>query len=78
MVSIRVEQKNQQVVLLVENPYRETASDERHSGNQMALENIVHRLQALYGDKVQFTSGLVDQRYRTCLSYPDQSEHRRV
>ncbi|EAT13020.1 histidine kinase [Bermanella marisrubri] len=42
----------------------------KKSGNQMALQNIEHRLQALYGDSVKMQSEQCDQEYKMIIEYP--------
>lgn len=41
-----------------------------HQGNRMALENIRHRLEALYGTSVEVDSEAGEQQYEIRISYP--------
>lgn len=56
------------VRLSVRNPRPEAAST--HRGNRMALENIRHRLQALYGEEASVEAGPEGDQYQVLISYP--------
>lgn len=57
-----------QVELSVGNPKPE--GNAHHKGNRMALENIRHRLQALYGDDIAVESRPQAQHYDIAIRYP--------
>ncbi len=56
--------------LSVHNPCVLLPSVVSDQSNQMALDNIRHRLQALYGERARLTGYREDNRYITRLSYP--------
>ena len=56
--------------LSVRNP--KPPGDGHHKGNRMALENILHRLQALYGDQVAVESRPQEKEYEIEIRYPLQ------
>ena len=56
--------------LSVSNP--KPPGDGHHKGNRMALENILHRLQALYGDQVAVESRPQEKEYEIEIRYPLQ------
>lgn len=56
----------------VSNPLPEQAS--QHRGNRMALENIRHRLEALYGQRASVVSSAEDGHYEVVISYPLEKE----
>lgn len=56
------------VQVSVRNPLPQAKST--HVGNKMALENIRHRLQALYGEQASVDAGPVDDQYQVLISYP--------
>jgi two-component system sensor histidine kinase AlgZ len=60
------------VRIRVENPVTRGAAPaaSTHRGNRMALENIRHRLQAMYGPQAGVISGSEDGTYGTTLQYP--------
>ena len=66
-VDINIQYDNQRLSIVVSNPYIEVV---RASGNHMALQNIEHRLKALYGDEASLTVEKDERNYRVCLQYP--------
>ena len=60
------------VTIRVENPVgpEPAGRDPGHRGNRMALENIRHRLAALYGPSASLVSAREDGTYGTTLRYP--------
>jgi two-component system sensor histidine kinase AlgZ len=70
MVTIRALAHNGNLVLSVSNPKPE--GDGHHKGNRMALENIRHRLEALYGDHVAVESRPQKKEYEIEIQYPLQ------
>ncbi|MCG8392261.1 MAG: sensor histidine kinase [Pseudomonadales bacterium] len=70
MVTIRALKQDGCLVLSVSNPKPE--GDGHHKGNRMALENIRHRLEALYGDEVAVESRPQQKEYEIEIRYPLQ------
>ncbi|MBQ0754475.1 MAG: sensor histidine kinase [Gammaproteobacteria bacterium] len=56
------------VRLSVRNPC--PAGESTHRGNRMALDNIRHRLQALYGEEASVEARPVGDQYQVLISYP--------
>lgn len=72
VVRINVVQGDLQIE--VENPQPQQVLNDRHeTGNQMALENIRHRLAALYGDQIQMDAQIHGQTYISRIRYPLQA-----
>lgn len=70
-VRIEVRHADGQVRIRVENPVGEEPRDGAgHRGNRMALENIRHRLLALYGPRAGVESARHAGSYGTTLHYP--------
>lgn len=75
-VTVQVTYGNGVVRIRVTNPVGATVPADRgesaaaHRGNRMALENIRHRLQALYGPGARITAGRDGDSYGTELQYP--------
>lgn len=67
-------QKGQRLVIDIENPLPDPLmqeSDERaHSGNQIALGNIRHRLATLYGEGAKLYTAREDRAFRVRLTLP--------
>jgi len=70
VVTIRALAENGDLVLSVSNPKPEGGG--HHQGNRMALENIRHRLEALYGDEVAVESRPQQKEYEIEIRYPLQ------
>ena len=68
VVTVRAVLEGQKLVLSVRNP--RPSGESPHVGNRMALENIRHRLQALYGDEARVEARPMDDQYETLISYP--------
>lgn len=68
LVEVSAAQKEDLLVLSVRNPRPEGESP--HQGNRMALENIRHRLQALYGDRARVEARPTSTHYEVVISYP--------
>lgn len=59
------------VDILVSNPIPKQALSERHEkGNKMALENIRHRLNVLYGEDVKMDTRVKEQEFIMQINYP--------
>jgi two-component system sensor histidine kinase AlgZ len=72
-VSVRVDYRDGVVQIRVENPVAPEATGapaSGHRGNRMALDNIRHRLQAVYGPQARLITGREDGTYGTTLQYP--------
>ncbi|MEX2321104.1 MAG: hypothetical protein WD668_07105, partial [Saccharospirillum sp.] len=79
---IRCREKNSQLIIEIENPLvraapepaREPRVERRQAprGNQVALQNIRHRLATLYGDTAKLFAAADDQTYRVRLTLPAQ------
>lgn len=79
---IRCREKNSQLIIEIENPLvrprdsvetvNEPETDRRRTprGNQVALENIRHRLATLYGDSAKLYAAEDDRTYRVRLTLP--------
>jgi two-component system sensor histidine kinase AlgZ len=76
-VKVDMNTENNRVFLQVSNPISDTPikvkanSAHKESGNQMALENIRHRLQALYGESVLMTTQLNSDQFIITIEYPN-------
>jgi two-component system sensor histidine kinase AlgZ len=76
-VKVDMNTENNRVFLQVSNPISDTPikartnSPHKESGNQMALENIRHRLQALYGESVLMTTQLNSDQFIITIEYPN-------
>lgn len=68
LVSVQAAVQDGQVRLSVRNP--RPPSESNHNGNRMALENIRHRLQALYSKQARVEAGPVGDQYEVLISYP--------
>jgi len=71
-VNVSVKQNEEWANIRVENPLpsRTINNDRKETGNQMALENIRHRLHALYGESVTMKVEQTDQVYIMNIQYP--------
>ncbi|MDX1802673.1 MAG: sensor histidine kinase, partial [Alcanivorax sp.] len=70
VVNIRAQAREGQLVLSISNP--KPPGEGHHSGNRMALENIRHRLEALYGEAVTLETRPQEQQYEVEIRYPLQ------
>ncbi|EKF75461.1 two-component system sensor protein, alginate biosynthesis [Alcanivorax hongdengensis A-11-3] len=71
LVVIRACAEDGMLSLTVRNPKPEVGG-QSHNGNRMALENIQHRLEALYGDRVVVDSRPAKEQYEIEIRYPLQ------
>lgn len=70
-VSVSIREEDDLVQIDVTNPVPTQPLSTRHEqGNQMALDNIQHRLRALYGDGIQMRSQQTEDRYVCHIEYP--------
>ncbi len=67
-VQVRGEVRDDMVRLSVSNALPDTHS--QHGGNRMALDNIRHRLTALYGERARVRSRELEDRYEVEIVYP--------
>jgi two-component system sensor histidine kinase AlgZ len=76
-VKVIINTINNRVFLQVSNPISDkpinnrATSNYKESGNHMALENIRHRLQALYGEDVLMTTDLNNDQFNITIEYPN-------
>lgn len=70
LVTIRAVEVDGMLLLSVSNP--KPSGDGHHKGNRMALENIRHRLEALYGDQVGVEARPQEKEYEIEIRYPLQ------
>ncbi|MGK0442182.1 MAG: two-component system sensor histidine kinase AlgZ [Pseudohongiellaceae bacterium] len=75
-VSVEAVYDNQWLTVTISNPYNPKQG--HHSGNQMAIPNIEHRLKALYGEKASLVTERSENNsqhlYRVTVSYPVTEE----
>ncbi|MFP5382912.1 MAG: sensor histidine kinase [Gammaproteobacteria bacterium] len=69
-VRLAMDYRDGQVRIHIENPVTTAPADTSHQGNRMALENIRHRLQALYGPTAGVEGHPEGDTYGTTLHYP--------
>ncbi len=72
-VTIHLDNQEKLLVVTITNPLpgRTHQSEENQSkGNQMALKNIQHRLEAIYGDKGSLKQSIENEHFVTVLSFP--------
>ena len=68
-VQVHAEVRDEMVRLSVSNALPEQHS--QHGGNRMALDNIRHRLTALYGQRARVSARELDYRYEVEIVYPN-------
>lgn len=68
VVTVQAVAEGEKLLLSVRNP--RPLGESTHVGNRMALENIRHRLQALYGDEARVEARPMDDQYEALISYP--------
>lgn len=69
-ISVRIWFERDRVNVQIENPLPPESARSHAEGNRMALNNIRSRLHVLYGGRAELSSGQIEGRYRTALSYP--------
>ncbi|MDE1461428.1 sensor histidine kinase [Spartinivicinus poritis] len=69
-ISIEGQYDNQQLTISIHNPVDAAYIAEPKSGNQMAIQNIAARLQALYGKQASLSVQQKEAGFVTQLSYP--------
>lgn len=74
VVTVAATVKDGRVLLSVRNP--RPSGESPHRGNRMALENIRHRLQALYGEEARVDARPLDDQYEVVVSYPLKKDAR--
>ncbi|HET8708639.1 MAG TPA: histidine kinase, partial [Pseudomonadales bacterium] len=73
-VKISVTIEGEKIKVRISNPFHPDASDHNQKGNRMALENIRHRLQTLYGDNANLTNSISNDIYCAELTLPLHSK----
>jgi two-component system sensor histidine kinase AlgZ len=68
-VLVRIERRDDRVLMLIENPWCEPMSGAR-AGNHMALDNIRERLMLFFDDEARIVSGVERARYRVQIDIP--------
>lgn len=78
-VRIEVSAKDHYVYLMIQNPAPQ-AEEHRHSGNRMALDNTLARLQGLFGGAAVLKHSRQNDTYTVTLRLPRQtvSQHQRL
>jgi two-component system sensor histidine kinase AlgZ len=69
VVFINIQMQQSRLHIKVSNPVCMTIHQRHESGNQMALENILHRLQALYGHDASSTTEQDEETFTIHLQY---------
>ncbi len=69
-ISVRLWYENEEVKVEITNPLPPENTRSRSQGNQMALNNIRSRLNALYGARAELTTATRDGLHVTSLTYP--------
>lgn len=67
-IQIRMLLKSSRIMLIIENPYRESA--EGVSGNRMAMDNIRHRLQLYFGMEASCKTLAINDCFQVTLTLP--------
>lgn len=70
IVRVALRYQEGEVLIHVQNPVPGESSRSPHEGNRMAIENIRHRLAALYGADAGLECGRTGASYGTTLHYP--------
>ena len=71
-LSIKIKQDHIQI--LIDNPIPTLTISQTDKGNQMALENIRHRMQLYYGNSSDLTVKTTAERYQVMLTIPLKSQ----
>ena len=74
VVSINIYMEQSRLHIKVSNPICRAQHQRHESGNQMALENIQHRLQALYGHDASSTTDQDEKTFTIHLHYNHQPQ----
>lgn len=70
VIDIQVNVDDRQVSILIENPVSAHGDVNETRGNQIAMDNIRHRLQAHFGAEAKFEAQSLEQHFQVRLSYP--------
>ena len=70
VIDIQIAADTRRVSIVIENPVNAGGDVNETRGNQIAMDNIRHRLQAHFGAEARFEAQLLDQQFRVELSYP--------
>ncbi len=73
VVLVHIYEAQEQLIIRLENPVPQ-GEYSHEAGNRMAIENIRHRLQAIYGDEAKLVTERDETTFRTTVSYPLGSE----
>lgn len=76
LVDIRVSSDAEHVTISVRNPLARAGDSAARSGNQLALENVRHRLAAHYGARAVMWAAVEGDVYTTKISYPLTAKHK--
>lgn len=68
-VVVEIFERDDQLVIRLENPLPQ-GSYSHKAGNRMAIENIRHRLQAIYGEEAGLITEQDETTFQTTVSYP--------
>lgn len=71
VISILIEIIDQQVNIVISNPFQPVIQQKRREHNGIAVENVKQRLQMYYGDSVKFINYQGDMLYTTVINYRD-------
>ncbi|MGQ9424891.1 sensor histidine kinase [Gilvimarinus sp. F26214L] len=69
-VEIWLEARHNQLRITVRNPLPRRTEENVRPGNRMAMDNILNRLAALYGDRAAFRAEAEDDTFRTEIRIP--------
>ena len=71
-IDIRIYESDKTLKMTIVNPLADkmTTGSHGHHGNRLALHNIEHRLQSMYGDKAKITATQTETEYVCILSLP--------
>jgi two-component system sensor histidine kinase AlgZ len=70
-ISIQLRQQDREIYIKVCNPVSPDLQASSHiKGNQLALENLRHRLQVYYSNMATLTAGRVNNHFEVCIQCP--------
>ncbi|MFL0811147.1 MAG: sensor histidine kinase [Agarilytica sp.] len=70
VVRVDVSVKNEEVKIVIRNPFDETLIKTRRQSNGIALDNIRNRLMAFYGERARFTIEKGNNEFQVSIIYP--------
>tara|TARA_R110002072_G_scaffold1369_6_gene11294 strand:- start:49444 stop:50502 length:1059 start_codon:yes stop_codon:yes gene_type:complete len=68
-VLVRIVAENDRLIIHISNPLPQSAYS-HDQGNRMAIDNIRHRLQAIYGEQASLITSRDETTFQTTVSYP--------